>query len=92
MFRKSRNWAFLHWRGRLRLASALVLLCFVICHLTAHCLLLVSFEAAEATRNVVMYPWRTWIGTAILTAAFVMHFSNALWSIYIRRALHLNRW
>ena len=92
MFGKSRNWAFLHWRGRLRLASALVLLSFVICHLTAHCLLLVSFEAAEATRNVVMYPWRTWIGTAILTAAFVTHFSNALWSIYIRRALRLNRW
>ena len=84
--------AVLHWRGRLRLASALVLLSFVICHLTAHCLLLVSFEDAEATRNVLMYPWRTWIGTAILTAAFVTHFSNALWSIYIRRALRLNRW
>jgi adenylate cyclase len=92
MFGKSRIWAVLHWRGRLRLASALVLLSFVICHLTAHCLLLVSFEDAEATRNVVMYPWRTWIGTAILIAAFVTHFSNALWSIYIRRALRLTRW
>ncbi len=51
------------WRARLRLASALVMLAFVICHLTAHCLLLVSFEDAEATRNVLMYPWRTWIGT-----------------------------
>ncbi len=92
MFGKSRNWAVLHWRGRLRLASALVLLVFVICHLTAHSLLLVSFEDAEATRNVLMYPWRTWIGTGILTAAFVVHFSNALWSIYVRRALRLNRW
>jgi adenylate cyclase len=92
MFAKSRNWAVLHWRGRLRLASALVLLSFVICHLTAHCLLLVSFEDAEATRNVLMYPWRTWIGTGILTAAFTVHFSNALWSIYVRRALRLSRW
>lgn len=92
MFGKSRNWAVLHWRGRLRLASALVLLAFVICHLTAHSLLLVSFEDAEATRNALMYPWRTWIGTGILTAAFVVHFSNALWSIYVRRALRLNRW
>ena len=92
MFGKSRNWAVLHWRGRLRLASALVLLVFVICHLTAHSLLLVSFEDAEATRNALMYPWRTWIGTGILTAAFVVHFSNALWSIYVRRALRLNRW
>ena len=85
-------WDFRQWRGRLRLASALVMLGFVICHLTAHCLLLVSFEDAEATRNVLMYPWRTWIGTGILIAAFLVHYSNALWSIYIRRSLRLNRW
>ncbi|MGC1779189.1 MAG: adenylate/guanylate cyclase domain-containing protein [Xanthobacteraceae bacterium] len=83
---------FQSWRGWLRLSSALVLLSFVICHLTAHCLLLVSFEDAEATRNVLMYPWRTFIGTAVLVAAFLVHFSNALWSIYIRRSLRLNRW
>lgn len=83
---------FQSWRGWLRLSSALVLLSFVICHLTAHCLLLVSFEDAEATRNVLMYPWRTFIGTAILLTAFLVHFSNALWSIYIRRSLRLNRW
>jgi adenylate cyclase len=80
------------WRARLRLTSALVLLGFVICHLTAHCLLLVSFEDAEATRNVLMYPWRTGIGTGILVAAFFVHFGNALWSIYVRRSLRLNRW
>ena len=85
-------WDFRQWRGRLRLASALVLLGFVICHLTAHCLLLVSFQDAEATRNALMYPWRTWIGTDILIAAFLVHFGNALWSIYIRRSLRLNRW
>ena len=27
-----------------------------------------SFDDAEAARNVLMYPWRTWIGTAILLA------------------------
>jgi len=80
------------WRARLRLTSALVMLGFVICHLTAHCLLLVSFEDAEATRTVLMYPWRTLIGTAILTTAFLVHYSNALWSIYIRRSLRLSRW
>ncbi len=76
----------------MRLSSALVLLSFVICHLTAHCLLLVSFEDAEATRNVLMYPWRTLIGTVVLVAAFLVHFGNALWSIYIRRSLRLTRW
>jgi adenylate cyclase len=80
------------WRTWLRLTSGLTMLSFVICHLTAHCLLLVSFEDAEATRNVLMYPWRTFIGTAILTTAFVVHYSNALWSIYIRRSLRLSRW
>lgn len=68
------------------------MLSFVICHLTAHSMLLVSFEDAEATRTVLMYPWRTVIGTAILTTAFVVHFSNALWSVYIRRSLRLSRW
>ena len=33
------------------------MLAFVICHLTAHGLLIVSFERAEATLNVLMYPW-----------------------------------
>jgi adenylate cyclase len=86
------NWNLRAWRSSLRLSSALVMLAFVICHLTAHCLLLVSFEDAEATRGFLMYPWRTWIGTAVLSAAFLVHFGNALWSIYIRRSLRLTRW
>jgi adenylate cyclase len=86
------NWDHRQWRSWLRLTSALVMLSFVVCHLTAHCLLLVSFEDAEATRSVLMYPWRTWIGTGLLITAFLIHYSNALWSIYIRRSLRLNRW
>ncbi|HEX8828089.1 MAG TPA: adenylate/guanylate cyclase domain-containing protein, partial [Xanthobacteraceae bacterium] len=80
------------WRAGLRATSGLVMLSFVVCHLTAHSMLLVSFEDAEATRTVLMYPWRTVIGTAILTTAFVVHISNALWSVYIRRSLRLSRW
>jgi adenylate cyclase len=79
-------------RSTLRLASALVMLAFVICHLTAHCFLLVSLQTAEAALNVLMYPWRTPVGTALLAAAFLVHFGNALWSIYIRRSLRLIRW
>lgn len=80
------------WRARLRITSALTLLTFVICHLTAHCFLLVSFEDAEAVRNALMYPWRTYLGTGILLTAFLVHYGNALWSIYIRRSLRLNGW
>jgi adenylate cyclase len=80
------------WRARLRLISGLTMLAFVICHLTAHWFLLVSVDEAEPVLTALMYPWRTFIGTAILVAAFVVHYSNALWSIYIRRSLRLSRW
>ena len=79
-------------RSSLRLASALVMLTFVICHLTAHAFLLVSLETAGKVLDFLMFPWRTLTGTVLLTAAFVVHFSNALWSIYIRRSLRLIRW
>ena len=79
-------------RNNLRLVSAVILLLFVICHLTAHSLLLVSFERAQAALNLLMYPWRTAIGTAILVLALLAHYLNALWSIYVRRSLHLSRW
>ena len=68
------------------------MLSFVICHLTAHCFLLISFEDAEAARRILMYPWRGWTGTIVLSAAFLIHYSNALWSIYVRRSLRLKPW
>ena len=84
------NWRML--RNNLRLVSALVLLAFVVCHLTAHAFLLVSFARAEAALDILMYPWRTAIGTAILVSALLTHYLNALWSIYVRRYLRLSRW
>ncbi len=86
----SRTWT--NWRSWLRLLSALTMLAFVICHLTAHCFLLISFEDAEAARSVLMYPWRGWAGTIVLSAAFLIHYGNALWSIYVRRSLRLKPW
>jgi adenylate cyclase len=86
----SRAWS--NWRSWLRLTSALTMLSFVICHLTAHCFLLISFDDAEAARRILMYPWRGWTGTIVLSTAFLIHYGNALWSIYIRRALRLSWW
>jgi adenylate cyclase len=63
-----------------------------VCHLTAHGFLLISFERAEAARNILMYPWQTSIGTTVLVTALIVHYLNALWSIYIRRYLRLARW
>ena len=86
------SWNLRRWRSNLRLSSALVMLSFVICHLTAHSLLLVSFDRAEAVLKILMYPWRTWAGTALLLSAALVHYINALWSIYLRRSLRLSRW
>jgi adenylate cyclase len=79
-------------RSKIRLFSALIMLAFVVCHLTAHALLLVSIERAQAALILLMDPWRTEVGTTILAAALLAHYLNALWSIYVRRYLRLTRW
>jgi adenylate cyclase len=86
------RWNLETWRGNLRLTSALILLAFVICHLTAHAFLLISLERGDAALDLLMAPWRSAAGTTILTAAALVHFANALWSIYIRRTLRFSRW
>jgi adenylate cyclase len=79
-------------RARLRLVSALVMLSFVVCHLLSHITLLVSFQVANRALTILMAPWRTGIGTAILLTAAFVHYVNALWSIYERRYLRLSAW
>jgi adenylate cyclase len=79
-------------RARLRLVSALVMLSFVLCHLISHITLLVSFPVANRVLTILMAPWRTDIGTAILLTAALVHYANALWSIYERRYLRLSAW
>jgi adenylate cyclase len=88
----TRGWDLELLRNKVRPVSALVLLAFVVCHLTAHSFLLVSFERAGAALDILMYPWRSVIGTAVLASALLAHYSNALWSIYVRRHLRLSRW
>ena len=79
-------------RSRLRLYSGLVMLAFVVCHLAAHVFLLVSLERGDAALKFLMWPWRTMPGTVLLAGAFVVHYVNALWSIYTRRSLRVPRW
>jgi hypothetical protein len=88
----TRGWDLGLLRNKVRPISAVVLLAFVVCHLTAHSFLLVSFERAGAALDILMYPWRSVIGTAVLASALLAHYSNALWSIYVRRHLRLSRW
>ncbi len=79
-------------RGNLRLASGLILLAFVICHLAAHSALLLSFDRAADALDLLMAPWRTNAGTSILAGALLVHYTNALWSIYARRSLRFSHW
>ena len=79
-------------RARLRLASALVLLSFVICHLVSHIFLLVSIPLASGVLGFLMTFWWTQTGGLLLAIALSVHFANALWSIYVRRYLRLSRW
>jgi adenylate cyclase len=79
-------------RANLRLASGLVMLTFLVFHLTAHATLLISITFGEAALTFLMAPWRTLAGTTLLATAVTVHYVNALWSIYRRRSLRLSRW
>ena len=79
-------------RAYARLVSGLVLLSFVLCHFAGHIFLIVSLPIADNVLFVLMWFWRSDAGTILLTAAFVVHVSNALWSIYIRRYLRMPAW
>lgn len=86
------NWDLETTRARLRLGSGLIMLAFVVTHLLSHVTLLISSEWADMSLAVLMEPWRTMLGMVLLAGAFVVHYVNALWSIYIRRSLRVPRW
>jgi adenylate cyclase len=79
-------------RAYARLVSGLTLLAFVLCHLGSHIFLIVSVPVAQDAFGILMAFWLTNAGTAVLTAAFLVHILNALWSIYIRRYLRMPSW
>lgn len=79
-------------RAYARLVSGLTLFAFVLCHLGSHIFLIVSVPVAQSAFAVLMAFWLTGAGTAVLTAAFLVHVLNALWSIYIRRYLRMPLW
>jgi adenylate cyclase len=76
-------------RADLRLAGALVILAFVVCHLVNHMLALVSMDAANAGHDVLMEPWEGAFGSGLLLTAGITHYANALWSVYERRTLRM---
>lgn len=74
---------------RLRLASGLVLACFVTTHFLNHAAGLVSLEAMEAARRWFIIVWATLAGQVLLYGALGLHFLLALVALYRRRTLRM---
>lgn len=74
-----------------RLASGLVLLLFVAGHLSNLALGLVSVDAMERWRGVLLAPWQTGPGQALLLAAAAVHAGLGLASVASRHSLALRR-
>ena len=70
---------------RVRLVSGLFLLLFVAGHLTNLALGLVSVDATERWRGILLTPWQTSLGQALLLAAAIVHAGLGLASLASRR-------
>jgi adenylate cyclase len=78
------------WR-RLRLASGLILLLFVAGHLCNLALGLVLVDTMERWRGVLLMPWQTRPGQALLLPAVSIHAGLGLASLASRHSLAMSR-
>ncbi|SMO65948.1 adenylate cyclase [Paracoccus laeviglucosivorans] len=72
-----------------RQLSGVVILCFVVMHLTNHALLISSIDLADNARAWLAKPWRSLPGTVLLYGAALVHALLALWTLYSRRTLQM---
>jgi adenylate cyclase len=76
---------------RVRLGSGLLLLLFVAGHLCNLALGLVSVDAMERWRGVLLTPWQTGLGQSLLLAAAIVHAGLGLASLASRHSLAMSR-
>ena len=77
---------------RLRLVSGLVLFTFAATHFLNHALGLVSLDAMQAMQAWRKLVTRSWIGSGVLLAAFLMHILLALYKVSRRLTWKLPLW
>ncbi|MGD0723326.1 MAG: adenylate/guanylate cyclase domain-containing protein [Roseiarcus sp.] len=73
-----------------RLAAGLVLFAYVVCHFVSHAAGLFLLDGIEAIgHDIILAPWRTPVGLAILLAAILIHVALGLRGLYRRRHLRM---
>lgn len=77
--------------ARIRLASGLLLMLFAAGHLTNLALGLRSIATMEQGRAILLSPWQTVFGQAVLLAAVIAHAGLGLRAIAARRSLAMSR-
>jgi adenylate cyclase len=77
---------------RLRLATGLIIACFIVGHFLNHSLGVVSIDAMDRLRAVLAAWWRSAPGTVLLYGALLTHFALALLSLYRRTTLRMPVW
>ena len=77
---------------RLRLATGLIVACYIVGHFLNHSLGVVSIDAMDRVRSVLAAWWRSAPGTLILYGALLTHFALALVSLYRRTTLRMPVW
>jgi adenylate cyclase len=77
---------------RLRLATGLIIACFIVGHFLNHSLGVVSIDAMDRLRAVLAAWWRSAPGTVLLYGSLLTHFALALVSLYRRTTLRMPAW
>src|SRR5258706_10157913 len=77
---------------RLRLATGLIIACFVTGHFLNHALGVVSVDAMDDLRALLATWWRSAPGTVLLYGSLLTHFALALSSLYRRTTLRMPPW
>src|SRR6266850_932553 len=77
---------------RLRLATGLVIACFIVGHFLNHSLGVVSIDAMDRVRAVLAAWWRSAPGTVLLYGSLLTHFALGLISLYRRTTLRMPAW
>src|ERR671938_1159654 len=76
----------------LRLATGLIVACFVVPHFLNHSLGVVSIDAMDRLRAPLAAWWRSAPGTVLLYGALLTHFGLALTALYRRTTLRMPKW